>query len=214
LRLIRVTSFFTFPMFAAVGLLAEPLMVTLLGEPWTRAAPVLSALCIGGFLFSVSYYNAPLFTAAGRTELLFRLMLANALLVILAVSVGSFWGVFGVALGFALRGYVLLPLNLSYLHRAIGLPPRKWVATLAPSALATALSSAILATAQWLLASVGAPVRLLALAALFPLVHALVVIALVPGLLATVLEELSALRPALGRLSRVMRRWESIISRK
>jgi len=214
LRLIRVTSFFTFPMFAAMGLLAEPLIVTLLGEPWSRAAPVLSALCVGGFLFSVSYYNAPLFTAAGRTELLFRLMLANAALILLAVSVGSFWGVVGVALGFALRGYVLLPLNLSYLRRAIGLSPWTWLATLAPAALATALSSAILATAQLLLSSVGTPVRLLALAALFPLVHALVVIALVPGLLATILEELSTLHPLLGRLSRILRRWESIISRK
>ena len=180
---------------------------------WRGAAPVISALCVGGLLFSVSYFNAPLLNAAGD-RLLFRLMLANAALVLIAVSIGSLWGIVGVALGFALRGYVMLPLNLSYLRQAIGLSPRVWLATIAPAALATAVSSAILATAQLLLSSLGTPARLLALVALYPLVHALVAIALVPGLLATVLEELSALHPALGRLSRILRRWESILSRR
>jgi hypothetical protein len=36
----------------------------------------------------------------------------------------------------------------------------------------------------------------------------------VPGLVATVLEEFSTIHPVLGRLSRLLRRWESIVSRK
>jgi O-antigen/teichoic acid export membrane protein len=213
LRLVRVTSFFTFPVFAAVGVLADPLIETLLGVAWRGAAPVISALSVGGLLFSVSYFNAPLLNATGRTELLFRLMLANAAMVLVAVSIGSLWGIVGVALGFALRGYVMLPLNLSYLRQAIGLSPRVWLATIAPAALATAVSSAALMGIQWLLQSLPAPARLLALAAVFPILHAAVCTLLIPGRVAAVLDELSAVQPRLGRLSRIMRRWQSILHR-
>ncbi len=67
----------------------------------------------------------------------------------------------------------LLPLSLAYLRRAIGLPPRRWLATIAPPLLATAVSAVLLATAQWLLLPhLATPWRVLLLALLFPLLHA------------------------------------------
>lgn len=212
LRLVSVTSFFTFPIFAALGILAEPLIVTMLGAAWSGAAPVLSALCVGGLLFSVSHFNAPLFNSTGRTDLLFRLMLANATLIVAAVSLGSLWGIVGVALGFALRGYLLLPLSLAYLRRAIGLAPRRWLTTIAPPLLATAVSAALLATAQWLLLPhLAAPWRLLMLALLFPLLHASAALLLIPGRVALVLDELTPLRPVLGRAADAVRRWQALL---
>jgi O-antigen/teichoic acid export membrane protein len=214
LRLVSVTSFFTFPIFAALGLLAGPLIVTLLGAAWRDAAPVLSALCLGGVLFSVSHFNAPLLNATGRTDLLLRLMLVNASLIVVAVSVGSLWGIVGVALGFALRGYVLLPLSLSYLQRAIGLPPRRWLVTIAPPLLATAVSAMPLAAAQWLLLpDLAAPWRLLLLAVLFPIVHGLVALLLIPSRVALVLDELATVRPALGGAAAAVRRWQARLRR-
>jgi PST family polysaccharide transporter len=216
LRLISVTSFFTCPVFAALGLLADPLIVTLLGGAWRGAAPILSALCVGGLLFAVSHYNAPMLTATGRTELLFRLMLANSALIVVAVTVGSRWGPVGVALGFALRGYALLPLSLAYLRRAIGLRAGDWLRSVAPPLAATAVSAAALAAlqayavpAEW-----PAPLRLLVLAAAFALCHGAIAVTLIPGRAIAVFEQLATWRPGLARVADVIRRWRRLVWRR
>jgi O-antigen/teichoic acid export membrane protein len=216
LRLVSVTSFFTLPTFAALGVMAEPLVVTLLGPPWRDAAPILSALCFGGLLFSVSHYNAPMLNATGRTELLLRLMLTNAALIVAAVTLGANWGAAAVALGLALRGYLLLPMSLAYLRRAIGLRARDWLATVAPPLAATAVTAAALAALQWLLLppTLAAPWRLLVLGASFPLIHAVVAATLIPSRSIVVFDELSTLRPGFARVATLLRRWQHAVWRR
>jgi O-antigen/teichoic acid export membrane protein len=216
LRLVSVTSFFTLPTFASLAILAEPLIITLLGQPWSDAAPILSALCFGGLLFSVSHYNAPMLNATGRTELLFRLMLFNATLIVAGVTIGAYWGAVGVALGLAMRGYVLLPISLAYLRRAIGLPARDWLAALVPPVAATAVSAAVLAALQFLLIppTLAAPWRLLLLGSSYPLIHAVVAFTLIPGRSIMVFEELSTVRPGLVRVVVLLRRWQRTVWRR
>jgi O-antigen/teichoic acid export membrane protein len=212
LRLIRFTSFFTFPTFAAIAVVSEPLIITLLGSAWRDSAPILSALCIGGLLSSVSHFSAPLLNAKGRTDLLLRQMIVNAILVIVAVSVGSLWGAFGVAAGVVLRGYALLPVSLAFLQRATGLRPAKWLLNVAPPLFATCVSSGFLATIQWLaLPSVSAPWRLLALIAIFPPLHAVVVLLLIPGRAAAVADELAALWSGGTGMANALHRWEAMV---
>jgi PST family polysaccharide transporter len=214
LRVVGFTSFFTFPAFAAIAILSEPLVLTLLGSQWTAAAPVLGALCAGGVLFSVSHFNAPVLAATGRNALLFRYMLCDAVLVVVVLGIGSHWGATGVAIGFAARVVVLLPLNLHLLRRAIGLSPGAWVKTVLPALCATAVSSTLLAALHWVLPPwMSAPVRLLTLALLFPMLHLGVAMTLIPGRCLAVIEELSRLLPVLHRVSRIVRRFHDAMRR-
>lgn len=211
LRMVRVTSFFTLPAFAALAILAEPLVLTVLGSRWPGAAPILGALAVGGLLFSVSHFNAPMLTATGHTALLLRLMLVNAAAVVVATAIGSLWGAVGVALAFSLRGYLLLPYNLACLRRAIGLEPRAWLANLAPPLLATVASSALLLLAEArLLPDAAVGWRLLLLGALFVAAHALVSMLLIPGRAIDVARELRAG----SRFVPILQRWQAFLRRQ
>jgi PST family polysaccharide transporter len=212
LRVVGLTAFVTFPVFAAVAVLSQPLVLTLLGPAWKDAAPVLAALCAGGMLFSVSHFNPMVLGATGRTATLFRYMLCDAVLVVVVLGVGSHWGVVGVAIGFASRVLFLLPLNLFLLHRAIGLDPARWLRAVRPTFFATIVSAALLwslhdATA----AAVPAPLRLGLLAVLYVPLHAAVSIVLIPARCVEVVDALSQLVPRLAAASRTMRRWHAAV---
>jgi len=140
LRLIAFCSFFTVPLFAAVAVLAEPIVLLLFGERWREAAPLLSAFGFGGVLFSVSFFNAPVMTAAGRTGLVLVLTVVNGVLNLLGFFIGSYWGALGVAIAFSLRGYLVLPLNLVFLKRSIGVATGAYLKTLWPSYAAAAIA--------------------------------------------------------------------------
>ena len=139
LRLVALCSFFSFPLFAAIALCSQALIVTLFGARWEAAAPILSAFSLGGLLFSVSFFNAPVMTAAGRTGLVLTLTIVNASLNAVGFWIGSLFGVVGVALAYSLRGYIVLPLNLLFLRRSIGMSIAAYLRTLWPSLAATIL---------------------------------------------------------------------------
>ena len=139
LRLVALCSFFSFPLFAAIALCSQALIVTLFGARWEAAAPILSAFSLGGLLFSVSFFNAPVMTAAGRTGLVLTLTIVNASLNALGFWIGSLFGVVGVALAYSLRGYIVLPLNLLFLRKSIGMSIAAYLRTLWPSLAATML---------------------------------------------------------------------------
>jgi O-antigen/teichoic acid export membrane protein len=212
LRVVGFTCFFTFPAFALIAVLSEPLVVTLLGPAWRDAGPVLAALCAGGVLFSVSHFNAPVLAATGQTALLFRYMLADAVLIFVAVAVGSMFGVVGVAIAFAGRVCILLPVSVFLVHRAVGLSPRRWLSTVLPPLLAALVSTSLLATLHYtVMSSLPAPVRLAALVVFFVPLHALVALTLIPSRCKTVVEELSRLMPRIKTASDNVRRWRAAL---
>jgi PST family polysaccharide transporter len=207
LRIVRITSFVTFPLFAFVGVLAHLVIPLLFGARWADAAPALAALCAGGVLFSVSYYNAPVMTAAGRTGYVFRLAALNAVLNLTAFLVGVRWGIVGVALGYALRGYLVFPLNLSLLHRAIGLQPRRYVAAVAPNLAATVVAALIVVGIDvfWLSGHAGALVRLLVLLPTAVLCYVAVLLAGFRTNLAHVLADLESVVQSMPRIASALR---------
>jgi O-antigen/teichoic acid export membrane protein len=202
LRVVRVTSFVTFPLFAFTAALAHLIVPVLFGARWADAAPALAALCAGGVLFSVSYYNAPVMTAAGRAAYVFRLSSLNAVLNLAAFLIGVRWGIVGVAIGFAVRGYLVFPLNLSLLRRAIGLQPRRYVASVAANFAAACVAALAVVGVDHLLAPhAGAPLRLLAMLPCAVLCYLLILLACFRTHLATVLTDLESALQSLPRLA-------------
>jgi PST family polysaccharide transporter len=190
LRMIRLTSFLTFPLFAIVGLLADPLVPALFGARWSEAAPILSAFCAAGLLFSVSYYNSPLMTAAGRTDYVMHLTILNTVLNLVAFLVGIRWGPLGVAIGFALRGYVTFPVNLWMLRRTIGMRVAPYASALLPNLTTTVLAIALGWVVSYeVVASLPAWPRLTLTAASAVLVQLLASFILFPHNLAMLLRE-------------------------
>ena len=76
------------PIPIVIGILAEPLILLLLGETWLAAVPVTQLLAFAGFAALLSSGSQPVYLASGRPELQTYLMGLSALLVIPAVVLG------------------------------------------------------------------------------------------------------------------------------
>jgi hypothetical protein len=141
-------------------------------------------------------------TAAGRAAYVFRLSSLNAVLNLAAFLIGVRWGIVGVAIGFAVRGYLVFPLNLSLLRRAIGLQPRRYVASVAANFAAACVAALAVVGVDHLLAPhAGAPLRLLAMLPCAVLCYLLILLACFRTHLATVLTDLESALQSLPRLA-------------
>jgi O-antigen/teichoic acid export membrane protein len=161
-------------------------------------------------LFSVSYYNAPVMTAAGRPEFVFRLTLLNAVLNVAAFLIGVRWGILGVAIGYAVRGYLVFPLNLALLRRAIGLAPRRYLAAIAPSLAATAATTVLTLLLAHAVPMPSQPaLKLAALACAAVAIHATILLIAFRPAVAGVLAELESMaeqRPGVAARLRALHR--------
>lgn len=140
LRIVRITSLITVPAFGVGAVLATPIISLVFGERWIEAGPIFCAFCIGGMLFSVSYFNAPMMIACGGSRDVLRLSLLNAVTNAIVFFVAVPYGATAVAVAFVVRGYLVYPLNLYYLKRISNVSMIDYISGLLPATVATLLA--------------------------------------------------------------------------
>jgi len=109
---------------AVIAALAGPLVLTLYGEKWRAAIPVLSVLAIVGFMRCLLTPLADVLVACRATHALLVVNLAWLAALVPAVIVGVLWvGPIGAAWAhLAVLVVIVTPLTLGYLARAASLP--------------------------------------------------------------------------------------------
>jgi PST family polysaccharide transporter len=91
----------SFPMMMGVLGVAEPLVLTLLGEQWSPVIMLLIILAPVGMLQSIMATVGIVYQAKGRTDLLFLIGGGNTTLILVAFAIGLQWGIIGVATAYA-----------------------------------------------------------------------------------------------------------------
>lgn len=134
----------TFPIMAGMGILADPLIRAVLGAKWVGAILVFQILAPVGLIQSISTLVGQIYTAKGRTDLMFRWAIGSTVVLVASFIVGSHWGAVGVATAYGLS-YLLLLLYPQYAipFRLIDLKVREFFLALAPQLLITAAMSAV-----------------------------------------------------------------------
>lgn len=86
-RAIRISSALAMPVFVLVGVLAEPIVVTVFGEKWLPSAPVMQWMGLLGAIQVLQFYNGTVYNAMGKPGigLLFNLCKLALTLVVLWV---------------------------------------------------------------------------------------------------------------------------------
>jgi len=107
----------TLPIFVLLMLTADLVVPLLLGQQWQSSVTVLKALCIASCAASIGVFNSPLLLAVGRGDIVFRFSLFKLACGVAAFLVSVHWGVLGVSLAFALREWLVLPLELKLCQR-------------------------------------------------------------------------------------------------
>jgi len=160
------------PAMLGMAALAGPFIVTLFGEAWRPAVPVLRVLCLAGVLWPLHVVNLNALLAQGYSPLYFRVEIAKKALGILLLAVGCWFGMMGIAWSQVIFGVLAFAINAHYTGRFLGYGPMDQVrdclpiiGAAAPMAAAVYWLGSHLDLAPWLelsgLAAFGGAVYLL-----------------------------------------------------
>ena len=177
-RALKTSTFLVFPAMALFALVAEPLVLLLLGERWLPTVPFLQMYCLVYALLPVHTTNLQALNGVGRSDLFLRLEVAKKVLgvAVLCLTAFAIGDVYAVVAGYMLTGVVSTFINAWPSRRVLGYGYAEQVRDVVP-ALLLSLASAALAwplsllglvpVAQVLLQALTMPASYLILARLF-----------------------------------------------
>lgn len=113
-KMLHLLTFFSMPVVAFIALFGDVIVGLLLGPKWMNAVPIFQVLAVGAFVEPLVHAAGPALVASGRTREYFRMGLINALSLLCCLTIGSFWGTMGVAIGRSTAIYLALVVCLVY----------------------------------------------------------------------------------------------------
>lgn len=185
------------PASLGLALVAETLVVTLFGEPWREAVPILRALALYTGLRALGSHAGDVLKATGRPGLLAAIGVVKAALMVPLLLLAARSGPVAVALTMAGVTALTLFWNVAAVCRLTRVSPGALAAALAPSLLAGSGMAAALLAWQRLAPAGDGPLALAAAVALGAGVYLLLLRLASPGLVPEV-------RRALARRGRAV----------
>lgn len=125
---------------------APAVILISLGDQWGEAAPIFQILTIAAFFTMAGYATHWVYLSLGLTNQSLRISFVTRPLMILAVLLGSVWGVQGVAWAYAVSVAISWPINLWWLARVSDAP----VGTIAANGSRTIVIYLVACAASWL----------------------------------------------------------------
>ena len=113
-KIIKMSSFALIPAMILTGILAEPMVLSLVGEKWLPSVPFLQLLCIAGGVYHFNAINLNMLLVLGRSDIGLKLEVIKKLLVSAAIIVGFQFGVYGLVIGQVITAYLILSINTYY----------------------------------------------------------------------------------------------------
>jgi PST family polysaccharide transporter len=139
----RYISAATLPASAGLFLLAHPAILVFLGPQWLDAVPILQALTVYTATKAFSTHAGDVLKATGRAQLLARISIVKALLIVPALLIGARYGATDVAWGLAVAAAFSTVITLTAASRLIDVSVSAMLAASLPSIVATAVMSAL-----------------------------------------------------------------------
>jgi PST family polysaccharide transporter len=97
--MVRLLSFVTMPMVIMLAVLADEVVLVVLGPQWEQAATIFRVLAFIGLIQSVSTTTGWVLTALGRTKRMLQWSFIGTPSILIAFAIGLHWGALGVAVG-------------------------------------------------------------------------------------------------------------------
>lgn len=164
-RSTRIIMVAALPFYCGLAATAEPLVLTMLGDKWREAIPVVRLLAFAMPFLTMQVLFAPACDARGRPGISVRNGATGAVILTTAYLIGVRWGLMGLAWSWVIAYPLYLGISLWRSLPVIGLSPAAlWQAVLPPMIAATAMGL-IVVTADNLLPPMPPPLRLAVLVA-------------------------------------------------
>jgi O-antigen/teichoic acid export membrane protein len=120
IRLAGTTSLLVFPVLLGLAATAHNFVLTAFGPHWRGAIPLIVLLSIAGMPQVFGILSAQVCQAVGQTRLLSTWGAVWNLSAVVAIVAGLPWGAEGVAVALAIRGWVVIPIEMMPARKTIG----------------------------------------------------------------------------------------------
>lgn len=107
LKAIGAIAFVTFPMMGGLFAVADDFVFVVFGPKWSELAPLLKILAWVGMMQSIGTTMGTIYLTVGRPTIALRVSLIVAPIMVLAMAAGLPWGIYGVAVGYAVASFGL-----------------------------------------------------------------------------------------------------------
>jgi O-antigen/teichoic acid export membrane protein len=143
-KVLKLLVFINFPLMLGLAIIAHPLFLYLLGEQWLPAVPYFQLLCVSGMLYTLQTTNLSILQVKGRTDLFLKLEIIKKFVIVLAIIIGSNWGVMGLVCGRVASSFIAYFINSYYSGSLLNYSIRMQLRDLFPAMIITLLMAAIM----------------------------------------------------------------------
>jgi PST family polysaccharide transporter len=133
LTTVRFVEIMSVPLSLGLMLVADPLVRVIFGEQWLEAIPIVRVLALFVLVRSIGFNAGDVYMAVGRPDILAKLELLNAVILVPALWVGTYFGLVWVAVGHLLAGIVRMVIDLFVAARFVNVSVKDILLQLKPS---------------------------------------------------------------------------------
>lgn len=122
----------SFVLMLGMAAVAEPLLISLIGEKWRPSVIYLQMLCFVGMLYPLHALNLNILQVLGRSDLFLRLEIIKKILAIPIIFVGIFFGIRAMIFGLFVLSIIAYYLNSYWSGKLINYPMKEQIFDILP----------------------------------------------------------------------------------
>lgn len=150
-KTVQLISWVSIPAGVGLAMISSAFILTFYTEKWAAAIPVMQLLSLYAMFYTLSYNFGDAYKAMGRPDILNKISISTIVFVILALWIGSYYGIVGVAWAHLLRVVALLGIQIVIVSRILDIPSRDILNAIFKPALCAALMALVMWGISWLL---------------------------------------------------------------
>lgn len=113
-RIIKATMLVTFVCMLGLAAIAQPMVLTLIGEKWLPSVPMLQIICFGMMLYPLHALNLNMLQVEGRSDLFLKLEIIKKIIAIGPILIGIFINIYWMLASSVVVGLIAYYLNAYY----------------------------------------------------------------------------------------------------
>lgn len=142
-KVIKVTMLVTFCCMLGLAAIAEPMIVTLIGEQWLPAVPLLQIICFMMMLYPLHAINLNMLQVQGRSDLFLKLEILKKIIAVGPLLMGVFMDIYWMLWGSVITGFISYYLNAFYSGRFLNYSIWEQIKDILPSFIVAILMALV-----------------------------------------------------------------------
>lgn len=152
-RIIRMTSFFIFPVMTLIAILAEPIVIILLGEKWRPVITLLQWMCFARVFYPISSINMSILNAIGRSDLFLKVDLSKMPILIIILLITIPLGVEEVIIGHVISSMIAFFINSYMPGKLFGYGAKEQIKDMLPIFISTAIMALVVGSFSFIISN-------------------------------------------------------------